>query len=100
MDTDYWHSLDRKSAQDVGISPDFISISTHPFKEQLDELKAKIFSFAQYSIHFCSSVLGSYLSGIAGITVIWFKRFMAVSSLPSQKVANIKNVFYNNTFLS
>lgn len=44
MDTDYWHSLDRKSAQDVGISPDFISVSTHPFKEQLDELKAKIFS--------------------------------------------------------
>jgi len=44
MDTDYWHSMDRKAAKDVGIGNEFISVSTHPFKEQLEELKAKIFS--------------------------------------------------------
>ena len=45
--SDYWHSLDNrpnKEAQEIGISTDFISTSTHPFKEQLQELKAKIFS--------------------------------------------------------
>ena len=44
MDTDYWHSLDRQSTKSLGLSTDYISVSTHPFKEQLDELKAKIFS--------------------------------------------------------
>ncbi|MEK6936717.1 MAG: TIM barrel protein [Nanoarchaeota archaeon] len=44
-ESDYWHSLDKpKDAQALGISTDFISTSTHPFKEQLQELKAKIFS--------------------------------------------------------
>ena len=44
MDTDYWHSMDRQFAKNTGLSTDYISVSTHPFKEQLDELKAKIFS--------------------------------------------------------
>ena len=44
MNTDYWHSMDRQFAKNTGLSPDFISMSTHPFKEQLEELKAKIFS--------------------------------------------------------
>ena len=42
--SDYWHSLDKRPVKDPGISTDFISVSTHPFKEQLQELKAKIFS--------------------------------------------------------
>ncbi len=44
MDTDYWHSMDRQFAKNTGLSTDYISVSTHPFKEQLDELKAKIFA--------------------------------------------------------
>ncbi len=43
-DSDYWHSMDRKAVKDTGISTDVVSFSTHPFKEQLQELKAKIFS--------------------------------------------------------
>src|SRR3989344_2670611 len=42
--SDYWHSLDKQTSKDFGISTDLISVSTHPFKEQLQELKAKIFS--------------------------------------------------------
>jgi sugar phosphate isomerase/epimerase len=44
MDTDYWHSLDRKNLEQTGLSTDYISVSAHPFHEPLDELKAKIFA--------------------------------------------------------
>lgn len=42
--SDYWHSLDKRPGKELGVSTDLISLSTHPFKEQLQELKAKVFS--------------------------------------------------------
>lgn len=47
FDTDYWHALDRAPPMELrNISPAYIGMSTHPAKDQLQELRAKIFQGA------------------------------------------------------
>ena len=43
---DYWHSLDKETANRYSLNPNTIGISTPPFKDQLESLKTRIFQGA------------------------------------------------------
>ena len=60
LSTDYWHSLDKETAQKYSLSPAIVGISTPPFKDQLESLKTRIFQGAsQVELGFTGKGKGS-----------------------------------------
>ena len=64
LDTDYWHSFDKRAAEHLQISPSYIGISTPPMKSQLEGLKSRIFQGATHvELGFFGAGKGSMAQG-------------------------------------
>ena len=44
LGSDYWHSVDKQAAQNMELSAGYVGGSTHPAKDQLAELRSKVFA--------------------------------------------------------
>jgi len=64
FDNDYWHSLDRKYIEKLGVNANTIGISTPPMRDQLESLKTRIFQGAsQIELGFIGRGKGSMGQG-------------------------------------
>lgn len=65
--SDYWHAVDKQAAQNVELSAGYVGGSTHPAKDQLVELKSKVFAgVAHAELGFAGAGKGNRAQG--GIT--------------------------------
>lgn len=65
--SDYWHAVDKQAAQNVELSAGYVGGSTHPAKDQLVELKSKVFAgVAHAELGFAGAGKGNRTQG--GIT--------------------------------
>ncbi len=44
----YWHSMDKQKAYNLGFSPNYLGISAHPARSQVEGLKSRIFQGASH----------------------------------------------------
>ncbi len=64
FDSDYWHSLDRRYIEKLGVNANVLGISTPPMRDQLESLKTRIFQGAsQIELGFMGKGKGSMGQG-------------------------------------
>jgi hypothetical protein len=64
FDNDYWHALDKQTAERINVSPKYIGRSTPPMADQVESLKGRIFQGATHvELGFWGSGKGSKQQG-------------------------------------